>query len=174
MNSACQGPQATTSLNTKTMLGKMFSRFTLPLLLLATSIPGSSIAQPEKSNTSADNGVLQKMLAVKGNAEMNLDVGRISKSGGSNAATFNFQVAANSFFTVLVFNDALRGPDAGSMGLVSQDASKLPAALHVEQLIVEKQGPEEAFDLVVRDGKPDLSFSISADTNTVTMPEPSR
>ena len=140
------------------MLGKMFSRFTLPLLLLVTSIPGSSIAQPQKSNTSADSGVLQKMLAVKGNAEMNLDVGRISKSGGSNAATFNFQVAANSFFTVLVFNDALRGPDAGSMGLVSQDASKLPAALHVEQLVVEKQGPEEAFDLVVRDGKTGFVF----------------
>ncbi len=136
----------------------MFSCFTLPLLLLATSIPGSSIAQPQKSNASADSGVLQKMLAVKGNAEMNLDVGRISKSGGSSASTFNFQVAANSFFTVLVFNDLLRGPDAGSMGLVSQDASKLPAALHVEQLIVEKQGPEEAFDLVVRDGKTGFVF----------------
>ena len=143
------------------MLGKMFSRFTLPLLLLATSIPGSSIAQPQKSNTSADGGVLQKMLAVKGNAEMNLDVGRISKSGGSNdsqLAKFKFQVAANSFFTVLVFNDLLRGPDAGSMGLVSQDASKLPAALHIEQLVVEKQGPEEAFDLVVRDGKTGFVF----------------
>jgi hypothetical protein len=140
------------------MLGKMFSRFTLPLLLLATSIPGSTIAQPQKSNANAESGVLQKMLAVKGSAEMSLDVARISKSGGSNAATFNFQVAANSFFTVLVFNDLLRGPDAGSMGLVSQDAAKLPAALHVEQLIVEKQGPEEAFDLAVRDGKTGFVF----------------
>ena len=159
------------------MLGKMFSRFTLPLLLLATSIPGSSIAQPQKSNTSADGGVLQKMLAVKGNAEMNLDVGRISKSGGSNdsqLAKFQFQVAANSFFTVLVFNDLLRGPDAGSMGLVSQDASKLPAALHIEQLVVEKQGPEEAFDLVVRDGKTGFVFFNISGHGTVTMPQPSR
>ena len=44
------------------------------------------------------------------------------------------------------------------MGLVSQDASKLPAALHIEQLVVEKQGPEEAFDLVVRDGKTGFVF----------------
>ena len=130
------------------MLGKMLSRFTLPLLLLVASIPGSSIAQPQKSSASADSGVLQKMLAVKGNAEMNLDLNRISKSGGSNnsqLANFQFQVAANSFFTVLVFNDQLRGPDAGSLGLVSRDAAKLPAALHIEQLVVEKQGPEEAF-----------------------------
>ncbi len=139
----------------------MFTHFTLPLLLLVASIPGSSTAQPQKSNSSADSGVLQKMLAVKGNAEMNLDLERISKSGGSNdsqLATFKFQVAANSFFTVLVFNDQLRGPDAGSMGLVAQDASKLPAALHIEQLVVEKQGPEEEFDLAVRDGKTGFVF----------------
>ncbi|HEU0209228.1 MAG TPA: hypothetical protein VFQ78_09650, partial [Candidatus Udaeobacter sp.] len=133
-------------------------RFTLPLLFLL-GISGSSInAQPQKNNAQAESGVLQKMLAVKGNAEMRLDLAHISRNGGSNAATFNFQVAANSFFTVLVFNDLLRGPDAGSMGLVSQDASKLPAALHVEQLMVEKQGPEEAFDLVVRDGKTGFVF----------------
>ena len=40
-NSAARARKLQPSHNTKTMLGKMFSRFTLPLLLLATSIPGS-------------------------------------------------------------------------------------------------------------------------------------
>ena len=142
MNSACQGPRATTALNTKTMLGKMFSRFTLPLLLLVTSIPGSSIAQPQKSNTSADSGVLQKMLAVKGNAEMNLDVGRISKSGGSNAATFNFQVAANSFFTV--WYSTMRCAVPMQARWVSfAGRLKLPAALQSSSLLLKNKDPRK-------------------------------
>ena len=41
--------------------------------------------------------------------------------------TLRFEVAANSFFTVLVFNDVLRGPEPGSMGLIPENAATLPA-----------------------------------------------
>jgi hypothetical protein len=159
------------------MLGKMLNRLTLPVLLLLSSIAGSSIAQPQNKSSNADNGVLQKMLAAKGSIEMNLDLNRITNGGAkaSQMSTLNFQVAANSFFTVLVYNDLLRGPEASSMGLVSPDASKLPAALHVEQLVMEKLGPEEGFDLAIRDGKTGfVFFNISGheygyDANTKSL-----
>jgi hypothetical protein len=141
------------------MLSKMLHRLILPMLLLS-SIPGSSIAQPQNKSSNADNGVLQKMLAAKGSIEMNLDLNRITNNGpkDSQMSTLQFQVAANSFFTVLVYNNLLRGPEPSSMGLISPDASKLPAALHVEQLVMEKLGAEEPFDLAVRDGKTGFVF----------------
>ena len=72
-----------------------------------------------------------------------------------------FAVAANSFFSILVFNDLLRGPDHGSMALVPQNsASDLPVSLgaSIKQLVVEKLPSNAAFDLAVRDDKTGFVF----------------
>jgi hypothetical protein len=68
---------------------------------------------------------------------------RISKSGGSNdsqLATFKFQVAANSsspFWFSMINCVVLMQAHLVS---VSRRRLKLPAALHIEQLVVEKRG----------------------------------
>src|SRR4029077_20774919 len=75
--------------------------------------------------------------------------------------TLQFAVAANSFFSILVFNDLLRGPDHGSMALVPQNsAPALPASLgaSIRQLAVEKLPSNAAFDLAVRDDKTGFVF----------------
>ena len=80
---------------------------------------------------------------------------------------FQWGVSANSFFTIRVFNDLLRGPEAGSMALISKNASMLPEPLRasVSQLVVEKMPSGEAFDLVVRDGKTGfILFGIEGQT----------
>ena len=77
-----------------------------------------------------------------------------------------FDVAANSFFSVLVFNDLLRGPEQGSMALVPQAGvnapgySNLPIALarSLKQLVIEKLPSDAAFDLAVRDGTTGFTF----------------
>ena len=74
--------------------------------------------------------------------------------------TLHFAVDANSFFTVLVFNNVLRGPEQGSIPLTPQNSATLPAALSasLNRLVVEKLPSGEAFDLAVRDGKTGLTF----------------
>ena len=122
------------------------------------------------------DGTLQKMIVENGSVTLNVDLNGLN---GSNAlmtrpVALQFAAATNSFFPILVFNDQLRGPEPGSIALVpqGQPIPLLPAALagSLKQLVVEKLPSDSAFDLAVRDGKPDSRFSTSKDINTITMP----
>ena len=146
------------------MFRKIFTYFTLPLLVLFSSIPGSSIAQSQQKNSNGETGILQKLLVVSGSVAMDLDLNRLNGTDSAPAAsklsTLRFQVAGNSFFTILVFNNDLRGPMPGSMGLVPQNTATLPSVLSAayQQLVVESTAWGNPFELVVRDGKTGFVF----------------
>src|SRR6266568_6540413 len=106
---------------------------TLPLLLLfapADMQSGNSAANKNPSN-GGQSGTLQKMIVASGSATMDIDVNRINgiSSATGKLETLHFAVAPNSFFPVLVFNNVLREPEPGSIGLVPQNSVALPAAL---------------------------------------------
>src|SRR6266705_6034183 len=147
----------------------------LPLFLLFASPDASSPkafgATKKAPEIQGHTGTLQKMIVENGSVTMDLDLNRLNGISFAPArpAALQFSVAANSFFTILVFNDLLRGPDSGSMALVLQDSPaagvnapgySLPAALaaSLKQLIVEKLPASEAFDLAVRDSKSGFVF----------------
>src|SRR5439155_19428961 len=83
-----------------------------------------------------------------------------------------FQIGANSFFPILVFNDQLRGPVPGSMALVPvaaavpdagasvSQATCLPLQLgaSLKQLAVEKLPSGQGADLAVRDSNTGFTF----------------
>src|SRR6185503_10554066 len=102
---------------------------------------------------------LQKMIVQSGNVTMQLDVNRLNGiSSAGKTATFDFAVAANSFFSILVFNDQLRGSEPGSMTLVPTEVNafgrnNLPVALaaSLKQFVVEKLPLDQNFDFTVRD-----------------------
>src|SRR5437870_12266012 len=104
------------------------------------------------------------MIVENGTVTLDLDLNRLNGMGFApqGAVRVQFAVAANSFFTILVFNDLLRGPEQGSMALVPQVRAipTLPAALaaSVKQLVVEKLPSNEAFDLAVRDAKTGFTY----------------
>src|SRR5712671_6427191 len=84
-------------------------------------------AESAKSQT----GTLEKMIVADGSVAMDIDLGRLK--GNSSPEQMNalrFDVVPNSFFTILVFNNALRGPESGSMALIPQSFAILPAALN--------------------------------------------
>jgi outer membrane biosynthesis protein TonB len=146
------------------MLRKIFSYFTLPLLLLLSNSAGNSAPQTAGKSPEGETGTLEKLIVASGNVVMDLDLSRFAGGGSgtqqSKLESVRFDVGPNSFFPVLVFNDVLRGTDLGSMGLIWGNSRVLPEPLNTSasQLVIEKLPSEAAFDLVVRDGKTGFVF----------------
>jgi hypothetical protein len=141
------------------MLRRTLSYCTLPLLLLLSNSSGNPVPQTQGSD--AQTGTLEKMMVANGNVAMDLDLNRLNGTASpTKEAKLRFQVGPNSFFTVLVFDNVLRGPDAGSMGLIPGNAATLPGELQISlnQLVIEKLSADAAFDLAVRDGKTGFTF----------------
>ena len=144
--------------------------FVLPVFLLFASpyasAPKAFGAAKKALQGQGQTGTLQKMIVENGSVTMDLDLNRLNGIGFALArpAELRFAVAANSFFTILVFNDLLRGSDSGSMALIPAGVTapgyNLPVALSgsLKQLVVEKLPSGEAFDLAVRDGKSEFVF----------------
>ena len=126
---------------------------------LSQLLSGITLNSP-KSNT----GTLEKMIVANGSVAMELDLNRLngSGSGAKNSPTsaLRFNVERDSFFTVLVFNNELRGPLPSSMALIPQNSAALPSKLNASyrQLVVENMPWGEQYDLVVRDAKTGFVF----------------
>ena len=154
------------------MFKKALTAFILPcLFLLSSSDAGSAnpIAEKQKipDNLNETSGILQKMIVESGTATMELDLNRLNgiSAAPQKQEQLRFDIAANSFFSILVFNDLLRGPEQGSMALIPQGSSpagvnNVPVALgaSLKQLTIEKLPSGEQFDLAVRDAKTGFIF----------------
>jgi hypothetical protein len=143
------------------MLRKTLGYFILPLLLLSINSSENSVAQSREKSPQEQTGTLEKMIVASGSAAMDLDLNRLNGIGSATKLdTLRFDVRPNSFFTILVFNNLLRGPTLGSMGLIPGNSATLPAALKasLNQLVIEKIPSSDPYDIVVRDGKTGFVF----------------
>jgi hypothetical protein len=147
-----------------TMFRKTFSYFTLPLLLLLSNSSGNSASQSPGKSPEGQTGTLEKMIVANGNVAMDLDLNRLNGTASgtqeSKRETLRFQVSSNSFFTILVFNNVLRGAEPGSMALIPENAANLPGPLQssLKQLVIEKLPSDASFEMAVRDGKTGFVF----------------
>jgi hypothetical protein len=136
--------------------------FVLPLLLLFASPEANSKISTARKQTIGHSGTLQKVIVENGVVTIDLDLDRLSADGSLAAKMVQqrFAIAANSFFSLLAFNDLLRGPEQGSMLLVPQYSTALPSPLmaSINQLALEKLPSSEQFDLAVRDTKNGFTF----------------
>jgi hypothetical protein len=125
---------------------------------------GNVVAELTKKGPDANTGTLEKMIVANGNVAMELDLNRLngtrSRAKQTRTSELRFDVEPNSFFTILVFNNELRGPLPSSMGLIPQSSATLPASLNASfgQLAVENTSWGGQFDLVVRDAKTGFVF----------------
>jgi hypothetical protein len=131
----------------------------LPLVLLFGS-PDADSRNP--ATTNSQSGTLQKMIVDNGSVTIQLDLNGLNGSGSlvARPVTLHFAAAPNSFFPILVFNNFLRGLEPGSIELVPENKTALPAALtaSLNHLVIEKSGPRSRFELVVRDGRNGFVF----------------
>lgn len=148
--------------------------FVLPFIFIGTFDAGSSPAASNHQtpdNSTEISGILQKMIVESGTAVMALDLNRLNgiRSVAPAFDAWQFDVGGNSFFSILVFNDLLRGPEQGSMALVpavgdnqlaQTDSTNLPPLLAASfrQLTIERRPSSEQFDLAVRDAKTGFTF----------------
>ena len=122
----------------------MLSYFTLSLLLFLSNSSGNSAPQLPGKRVEGQTGTLEKMIVASGNVAMDLDLNRLNGTASgtkeSKPDTLRFQVGPDSFFTILVFNNVLRGPELGSMGLIPGNTATLPGPLQtsLNQLVIEK------------------------------------
>ena len=104
------------------------------------------------------------MIVANGSVTVALDLDRLNGGAAQQESKWQsvrFEVGSNSFFTILVFNDILRGPEPGSMELIGVNSTVLPPLLSAssDQLVIEKRPSNEPFELVVRDEKTGFDFS---------------
>jgi hypothetical protein len=147
--------------------------FAVVSVLLFANSPGTGAPEPKQNTADSQpargldeggSGTLQKMIVETGSVSMNLDLNRLNGSEAliKRPVTLNFDAAANSFFTIVVFNDLMHGLEPGSIALVSH-VGAVPAfpphlAASLKQLVVEKLPSDLAFDMAVRDGKTGFTF----------------
>src|SRR3954471_11087463 len=135
------------------MLKTLLLPLTLQLLLLSSS--DSFVSRVQTVRTDFQTGTLQKMMLVQGSVTLELDLHRLNGLGSrSQTSKLHFGVAPDSFFSILVYNDALRGPLPGTMALVPQNLNvPLPTALNAaaNRLVLEKTDWNNPFEWVIRD-----------------------
>ncbi len=139
-------------------------RFILLLVTLLSSNPKNQAAQFDWNSSDATTGTLQKMIVEGGSVTLSVDLNGLNRSDAliTRPITLQFTAVANSFFPILVFNDQLRGPEPGSITLVSQvpASSLLPRVLvaSLKRLEIEKLASDSAFDLAIRDSRTGFTF----------------
>ncbi|HKP68752.1 MAG TPA: carboxypeptidase-like regulatory domain-containing protein [Pyrinomonadaceae bacterium] len=113
-----------------------------------------SIQRGEKAGGAS--GTMEKLIVANGSVAMDLDLSRLS--GGarlSKASRLRFDVEPDSFFTVVVLNDELRGPVPSSMRIIPLDSARLPGTLGAsyDRLVVESLAWSGQYDLAIRNAE---------------------
>ena len=132
--------------------------------LLFSNGSGNLITGLTPSSPKANTGTLEKMIPAGGSVAMDIDLSKLNKSASrkkeSNSSVLRFDIEQDSFFTVLVFNNELRGPLPSSLALVSKNSANLPAKLNAsyQNLVIESLPYGGPFELAVRDGKTGFTF----------------
>jgi len=137
------------------MPGRMLRSLLLSSLVLLGAGPGNSAPLSPGENSPGPTGTLERMIVASGNVTIDLNPGWLRRMNQEvKAGPLPFKIDANSFFTLLVFNQAMRATEPGSMGLIPANAATLPQWLTSQgRLILEKSHETEPFDLVLRDGQ---------------------
>jgi hypothetical protein len=143
------------------------SRFRVFLAVLgvcvATGIVLSYLEQGTVAGPRGETGTLEKMIVADGTVAMNVDLARLNGAkGAARPATLRFGAGPDAFFTVLIFNGELRGPQPSSLELNAQEApAGLPSRLSesYRQLMIEST-PRSEHELTVRDARTGFTFFV--------------
>jgi Carboxypeptidase regulatory-like domain len=142
---------------------KLFIFTMLPFLVLFNN-GQNSVSEISNQVLAGNTGTLEKMIVANGSVAMDLNFATLnsgeSRLRASKPAAMRFDIENNSFFTVLVFNNELRGPMPSSMPIISKTSAELPGKLSsaYRQLMIETLPWGGQYEMVVRDAKTGFLF----------------
>lgn len=136
--------------------------FSLLVIFLISNVSNNSLARLNQNVRDGKNGTVEKMIVASGTVTMDINLTRLNGASAkeSKSSVLRFDTERDAFFTVIAFNDELRGPLPSSMALVPKNSADLPTKLNAsyQQLVLERSLPGEPYELVVRDGKTGFAF----------------
>lgn len=133
-------------------------------LLLGNSSGQMLTASSGRSAPEARTGTAQKLVVASGQSTLALDLARLNgrRKGGEQLSStgITFDLAPDSLWSILVFNDELRGSLPGTLSLKQRGYVALPGKLGMasHQLVLERAGSTDAYEFVVRDGQTGFTF----------------
>lgn len=134
----------------------------LPLMLFFGESSVSLFPEIKATKPKQDSGILEKMVVESGSVALNIDMGKLTgvRSDGIEAKTVRFEVARDSFYTILVYNGELRGPLPSSLRIAPVESAYLPSKLanSYNRLVIESLAWGGHYDLVVRDAESGFVF----------------
>lgn len=129
----------------------------LPLLMLPHFGPLPPADAVDQAGARVDTGTLEKMIVASGSASLDIDPNWLSRiQSPTHESSLRFTLVPNSFFTIMVFNNELRGPLPSAVELIPQAPAALPSALAARRLAVASMSWGGQSELVVRDTKTEL------------------
>ncbi len=110
-------------------------------------------------------GTRERLMMDGGTVTLDLDLERLDAvraakaTAGAKRDTVRFEVGPDTFFTIVRFNDVLRGAEPGTIGLRWDHSRMLPGPLNAaaNDLVLERTGSGQ-FEFVVRHGQTGFVF----------------
>ena len=100
------------------------------VLTFSSILDQSTIAGPK-----GETGTQEKMIVASANIALDVDVNRLNGiNSRPKTSSLRFTAVPDTFFTVLVFNNELRGPLPSSLELRPVDAPALPAGFCLQDM----------------------------------------
>src|ERR1700694_5041393 len=97
------------------MLRSTLTVFMLPMLLLLGSSSDNSAARVTQKSNDIQTETVEKLIVASGSATIDIDLNRLNDAvpatERSKPQILSFALAPDSFFTIIVTNDILRGPE---------------------------------------------------------------
>src|SRR5688500_18290291 len=99
----------------------------LPILIIFSNGLDRSVTKSNQQGGQEVTGTVEKMIVASGSVAMDLNLSRLNGSSASakqsRTSVLRFEAEPDSFFSVIVFNDELRGPLPSSMKLIPQNSA---------------------------------------------------
>lgn len=136
---------------------------TIAAVTLAIFLPFAGLlgfmSEPSVSAQKGETQTLERLIVSSGTVTMKLDLGSLNlaskRAGNGGISDLRFDAGRNALFTIVVFENELRGAVPGELPITPREPAELPGKLGegYEHLMIERTAPGSEYEFVIRDSR---------------------